>query len=131
MSVIFFFPLLAIAVFETHFDPSRRSDYLALTQAPVEYTPEDEDPEAWYDTDEYGPGENREAKIATVPFAQLKENLPLVARSQQAEILYQVFRPFLDDVADVPIDQAAARGVGGDEKISDVMACNVIGSLEA
>lgn len=90
MGFIFFVPLCLISLWETHFDLSLRTDYLALLSERDEYTSEDEDPEAFYDADEYGAGDERELIISKVPFVELKKALPLMVRSTEAEILYQI-----------------------------------------
>ncbi|KAH8094840.1 hypothetical protein BXZ70DRAFT_991717 [Cristinia sonorae] len=87
MSIVFFIPLAAIALFEAELDPSKNKwvkDWLSHPDQGVIGGAESQDPEV------DGEDAERGLKISTVPFAELIEVFPDTTHSSEAVILREV-----------------------------------------
>lgn len=88
LGFLFFVPLVAIAVWETHFDEGRRKDFAELSAEGPEFSSEELDPEAWGRDDELG--RKDEGTLTRVPFERLKGQLPDIKESGTTMILQQL-----------------------------------------
>ena len=90
LGLLFFVPLAAIAVWETHFDTDRLKDFAELSQEAPEFEPAELDPDAWARDDEMG--KRDEGTLTRVPFEQLKGRLPDIKESGTTMILEELKR---------------------------------------
>ncbi|GAA5878176.1 hypothetical protein JCM8547_008364 [Rhodosporidiobolus lusitaniae] len=92
MSLLFFFPISIIALWETHIDPLRSRDLEELLQERDDYQEPEEDPEPYRtrqgEEGEFGQGGEPEGmEISKVSFGELKKKLPDLSASTEGKTL--------------------------------------------